>query len=128
MTNLGLTEASRRRLAPPGKRYRRFDQSIGKTLMGDVLLLIQGFLTFVKSYCFLALPILIAGYGFAYNQYIQRAARADIRNPGTNIIETYRLARVIAFERLSRRDLPTMIYVIGMPCLIALWILALVYG
>jgi len=96
--------------------------------MHDLLLPIQCFLTFVKCCCFLPLLLSVPVYGVAYGLSLLSAARADIRYPGPDILATFRLAAVISSERLSRRELPAMIYAIGLPSVIVLLILSLFYG
>ena len=96
--------------------------------MSDFLLLIHSFMTFVKSYCFLPLAIAVAAYGATYGMSIRNSAWSDIRNTGTGVRETNHLAHVIFWERRSKRDLPTMIYVFALPPIIVLLILSLIYG
>lgn len=67
------------------------------------------------------------GYAVIYCKRILNAAWADVRNSGTDVVETFRLAKRISLERLSRRELPTMIYVVGMPLIIVLLLLSVIY-
>ena len=96
--------------------------------MSDLLLLIHGFLTFVKSYCFVPLAIAVAAFGTAYGMSIWNSAWSDIRNAGTGVRETNHFSHVIFWKRRSKRDLPTMIYVFVLPPIIVLMILSLIYA
>jgi hypothetical protein len=96
--------------------------------MSDFLLLVHGFLTFVKSYCFLPLTIAVATYAAGYSMSIRNSAWSDIRNVGTGLRETNHLVHVIFWERRSKRDLLTMIYVFALPPIIVLLVLSLIYG
>jgi hypothetical protein len=96
--------------------------------MSCLLWIMRDFLTFVKSYAFLPLRIILAAAALAYNHSIISAARSDIRNHRADIVETFRLAKQISSERFSRRELPAMIYRIGFPSVVVLIILSLAYG
>jgi hypothetical protein len=96
--------------------------------MNDVLVLIHDFLTFVKSYCFLPLLLGVAAYAATYGISLRNSAWSDIRNTGTSVVETNRLAYAIFLERRAKRDPATVGYIFGLPPVIALLVLSLIYG
>ena len=96
--------------------------------MNDGLVLIHDFLTFVRSYCFLPLLLGVAAYAATYGISLQNSAWSDIRNSGTGYIETRRLGYLIFLERRAKRDPATMGYILGLPPVIALLVLSLIYG
>ncbi len=96
--------------------------------MNNIVALLQGFLTFVRSYCLLPLIIMVSVWGCIFKMRIWHAAWDDIRNPGTDVRETMHMAHVIYYERWSRRDPATIAYVCGLASTVALVILSLIYG
>lgn len=96
--------------------------------MNDPLVLVHEFLAFVKSCCFFPLLLTVAAYAAAYGMSLRNSAWSDIRNAGTGLAETNRLAFVIFRERRSKRDPATMIYIFAIPPMIALLVLSLFYG
>ncbi len=96
--------------------------------MNSLLSPIGSFLTFVKLYCWLPLLAAICIYAAVQATRVFHAALSDARNYGTGLQETIRLTHKISRERFARRDVPTLIYLFGVPAGIALLVLSLVYG
>jgi len=96
--------------------------------MNTLLVLVPQFLTFIKTYCFLPLVIVLAVWGTLYGVGLWEAAWADIRNSGTDVRGTIRIVQQIRYERWSRRDPRTMAFYAGTFSIIALLILSLIYG
>jgi len=95
--------------------------------MSNLLLLVHECLTFTKTY-FLPLLVAVAVCAAAYGRSIRNAAWSDIRNPGIDFLETQRLGYLIFLERRSKRDWPTMSFCYGLPPIILLLALSLIYG
>lgn len=96
--------------------------------MNHLLTPAHEFLAFVKSYCWLPLMVFVTLFGASYRASIHRAAWSDIRNPGADFLTTMHLANVIQYERRLNRNPWTMAYRYGVPFLIALLLLSLIFG
>jgi hypothetical protein len=96
--------------------------------MNSLLSPIGCFLTFVKIYCWLPLLFAICIYGAVQGTRVFHSALSDDRNYGTGLQETIQLTHRISRERFAKRDVATMIYVFGLPSVIALLVLSLIYG
>jgi hypothetical protein len=96
--------------------------------MNNMVLLLHEFLTLVKSY-YLVPVIVVCVYSLTYNMSIRNAAWSDIRHPpDAGFIEAHRLARLIFYERRSKRDWPTMIYCYGLPPVVIIFVVATFLG
>jgi hypothetical protein len=95
--------------------------------MNYCLLRIHDLLSLIKTYYFV-IPILVCGFATYYSMSIRSAASSDIRNSGTGLPETVRLANLIFIERRLKRDWQTIVYCYGLPPAIVLWIVAMFLG
>jgi hypothetical protein len=96
--------------------------------MNNLLEPVQHLLTFIKAYCLL--PLIVVGWIWTtvYQLRLMNAAWADIRNSGSGIVETTRIAHQIHYQRWSKRDLPMMLLYGYLCSVAAILFLSLIYG
>lgn len=67
-------------------------------------------------------------YAAVHGTAVFHSALSDSRNFGTGLRETIALTHKISRERFAKRDVPTLIYVFGLPSVITLLVVSLIFG